>query len=65
LFIPQVIYEYGESRWNVDVGRGKLLIRLPDFSGNSTSSDLVTKEEKHSEEMLNLAYKVCLFILVG
>jgi hypothetical protein len=32
LIIPQVIYEHGEPWWN-DMDRGKLLIRLPEFSG--------------------------------
>jgi hypothetical protein len=36
LFIPQVIYEHGELRWN-DVGRGKFLISPAELSGDPTS----------------------------
>jgi hypothetical protein len=36
LLIPQVIYEHGEAWWN-DIGKGKLLIRQPELSGNPTS----------------------------
>jgi hypothetical protein len=35
LFIHQVIYEHGEPWWN-KMGRGKLLIRPPELSGNPT-----------------------------
>jgi hypothetical protein len=36
LFIPQVINEHREPWWN-DIDRGKLVIRPPQLSGNSTS----------------------------
>jgi hypothetical protein len=36
LFIPQLIYEYGEPWWN-DIGREILLILPPELSGNPTS----------------------------
>jgi hypothetical protein len=36
LFIPQVIYQHGELSWD-ELDRGKLLIRLPELSGNPTS----------------------------
>jgi hypothetical protein len=49
LFIPQVIYEYGEQWWN-DICRGILLIRLSELYGNPTSSHLVA-EEKLAKEM--------------
>jgi hypothetical protein len=35
LFIPQ-IYKHGELQW-IDIDRGKLLIRAPELSGNSTN----------------------------
>jgi hypothetical protein len=35
LFIPKVIYEYGEPWWN-DVDRGKLSICPPELPGNPT-----------------------------
>jgi hypothetical protein len=40
LFIPQVIYGYGEP-WLNDIDRGKLLICLTELSGNPASSHLV------------------------
>jgi hypothetical protein len=43
-----VIYEHGEP-WLNDVHRGKLLIRLPELSGNPASSRLVANQEKMSE----------------
>jgi hypothetical protein len=52
LFIPQVIYEHGETWWN-DIDRGKLL-RLPEISGNPMSSHLVAKQ-KLAKEIMNLA----------
>jgi hypothetical protein len=36
LFIPQMIYDHGEPWWN-DISRGRLLIHLPELSGNPTS----------------------------
>jgi hypothetical protein len=42
LFIPQVIYDNREQCWN-DICRGKLPIRLSEFSGNPTSSHQVAK----------------------
>jgi hypothetical protein len=36
LFIPQVIHEHREPWWN-DIDKGKLVIRPPQLSGNSTS----------------------------
>jgi hypothetical protein len=35
LFIPQVIYEYGEPWWDDNDGRGKLLARPPDALSQS------------------------------
>jgi hypothetical protein len=35
VFIPQLMYEHGEQRWN-DINRGKV-VRPPELSGNSTS----------------------------
>jgi hypothetical protein len=37
LFIPQVIYEYGEPRWK-DIDKEKLLIPPPGLSGNSKTT---------------------------
>jgi hypothetical protein len=48
LFILLVTYEHGELWWN-DIRRGKLLIRPPELSGNSTSSHLVVNEEELGE----------------
>jgi hypothetical protein len=60
LFIPEVIYEYGESLWNNDVDRGKLICPL-ELSGNIyQQSRLVAKQEKHGEEMLDFTYEVSL-----
>jgi hypothetical protein len=36
LFIPQVIYDYGEPRWNC-INRRKLLIHPPELFGSPTS----------------------------
>jgi hypothetical protein len=44
LFISQVIYEHGVTRWN-DIDSGKLLIRAPEPSVNSTSSHIEAKQE--------------------
>jgi hypothetical protein len=56
LFIPHMIYEHEEPWW-IDIDRGKLLIRPPELSGNSTSSNLVVKQEELAKEMMNLALK--------
>jgi hypothetical protein len=37
LFIPRMIYEYGEPWWN-DISMGRLLIRPPEISVNTTST---------------------------
>jgi hypothetical protein len=57
-FIPEVIYEYGESLWNNDVVRGKLICPLQ-LSGNLyQQSRLVAKQEERGEKMLDFAYEV-------
>jgi hypothetical protein len=43
-----VIYEHGELWWN-DIGRGKLLNRPPELSGNPTSKVIVAKQEELGE----------------
>jgi hypothetical protein len=48
LFIPQVIYEYGEPRWN-DMDSGKLN-NPPELCDNSTRSNLVAKQEGNGTE---------------
>jgi hypothetical protein len=60
LFIPQVIYEHGETWWN-DIDRGKILIRQPEFSGSPTSSHLVANQEELGKGNGELV--VSLFIL--
>jgi hypothetical protein len=45
-----VIYENGESWWNV-IDREKLLIRPPELSGKHTSH-LVVKQEELAKEMM-------------
>jgi hypothetical protein len=64
LFILQVIHEHGEPWW-CDIGRGKLLIRSPELSGNPTSSHLVAKQEELAKEMMNLAYETSLSYFEG
>jgi hypothetical protein len=39
LFIPQLLYEHVESKWN-DIDRGKILIHPPELCGSSTSSSV-------------------------
>jgi hypothetical protein len=55
LFIPHVIYEHGEPRWN-DIGRG-----TPDLSTTALwkfySYHLVGKQEELGEETMNLALR--------
>jgi hypothetical protein len=41
-------------------GQGKLLIRPPKLSGNSTSRHLVTKQGGMATEATNFAYEICL-----
>jgi hypothetical protein len=59
LFIPQVIHESEEPRWN-DIDKRKLLILPPELSENSTSSHVVAKLEEHGKEIaeffLSLSY---------
>jgi hypothetical protein len=57
LFISQVIYEHGVPRWN-DIDSGKLLIRAPEPSVNSTSSHVEAKQENMVKEMVNFAYEI-------
>jgi hypothetical protein len=57
-----VIYEYGEKWWN-DNGKGKFLIRPPQFSGNPISSHLVANQEELCEENYDLAFELSLFTL--
>jgi hypothetical protein len=40
-----VIFDNGEPYWN-DIGRGKLLVRPPELSGNFTRSHLVAKRDE-------------------
>jgi hypothetical protein len=54
LFITQVIHEHGEQCWN-DTDKGKLLIPLPELSGNPSSSHLVAKQGELVKEMVNFA----------
>jgi hypothetical protein len=56
LFIPQVIYEHGESLCN-DIDRGRLLIRPPELSDNHNSSHLVAKQEELAKEIMDLAVR--------
>jgi hypothetical protein len=56
LFIPKNIYEYGDPWWN-GIDKGKLLIRLPDLSGNHASSHLVAEQDELAKEVLNLALR--------
>jgi hypothetical protein len=55
-FIPQVIYEHKESRWN-DIDRGKLLIRPTELFANPTSRNL--------KGMMNVALRIFLFVLAS
>jgi hypothetical protein len=48
LIISQVTCGHGEPWWN-DTGKGKLLIRPPERSGNPTSSHLAEKQEELGE----------------
>jgi hypothetical protein len=64
LFIPQVIYEHGEP-WLNKVNKEKLLIRLPEPSGNHTSSHLVAKQEELAKEIINFALQSISFIILG
>jgi hypothetical protein len=54
IVISTVIYKHGKPWWN-DIGRGKLLIRSPELSGNPTSSHLLAKQEELGKEMVSLA----------
>jgi hypothetical protein len=44
LFILPVTYDRGESWWNDDVNRGKLLIHPPELSSNPEASGSKKKE---------------------
>jgi hypothetical protein len=58
LFIPQVIYEHGETWWNgIDSGR-PLQIRPPQLSGNPTNSQLATKQVELAKEIIDLTYEI-------
>jgi hypothetical protein len=52
----------GKPWWN-EVDRGKFLIRAPELCGNPTSSHLVARRRNLGKEMMNLPFKVSLFIL--
>jgi hypothetical protein len=52
--IPHVIYKQGEPRWN-DTDRREFLISPPEFSGKSTTSHLIAKQEELAKEIMNLA----------
>jgi hypothetical protein len=47
LFIPEVIYETGESQWN-DIDR-KLLVRPSQLSGSPTSSIVARRKNGRRE----------------
>jgi hypothetical protein len=59
LFIPQMIYEYGEPLWN-DMDRSKLLIRPPDLWQFYQQSYLVENQEEHGEGIVKFTYEVLL-----
>jgi hypothetical protein len=62
LFIPDVICEHGEPRWN-DIDRKKL-IHLPELSGNPTSRAINYQIRRNSaNEVMKLIFEVYLFIL--
>jgi hypothetical protein len=61
LFVPQVIYEYGEPRWN-EIDRRKLQIHPPDLCGNHTHN-LVAKQEELTKELMNFALQRISFVL--
>jgi hypothetical protein len=64
LFIPQVIYEHGEPRWN-DVNRRKLLTRPTDIFGNPTSSHLVaSRRNGRRNDEFGLAKHFCSYLQV-
>jgi hypothetical protein len=52
-FVPQVIYEYGQPRWNY-IGR-ELLICQPELSGNPTSSHPVANQGNLATKIMNPA----------
>jgi hypothetical protein len=64
LIILQVIYEHGEPRWN-DIDRLKLLISLPELSGNYTGRDIWQKAGGMGERNDNLPCEVFLFIVAS
>jgi hypothetical protein len=57
LFIPQVIYKYGEPWLDDDTGWEKLLTCPPEFSGNPTSRDIWDWVGGMDEEVRNLPCK--------
>jgi hypothetical protein len=63
LFIPQVIYEYGERWWN-SVDRWKFLIFPPEICGSSSSSHLVPSKRKGRREYWIWSWDIFVFILV-
>jgi hypothetical protein len=56
--------EGGEPQWD-NIDSRKPLIHPPEHSGNSTTSHLVTNQEDMVREMMNFAYEIISFILVG
>jgi hypothetical protein len=60
MFIPQIIYLYGETRWN-GIDRGKHLIRPPELSRNPTSSHLEANQKKLDEENYEFSFRNILF----
>jgi hypothetical protein len=60
LFIPQMVYEHGQPRWN-NIGRGQRMIRTPELSDNHISSHLVTKREELGEINDKFGLAKCFF----
>jgi hypothetical protein len=56
LFIPQVMYEHGESWWS-DINSGKLSIRPSELAVNPTNSHLVANQ-KELTKWLILPYEI-------
>jgi hypothetical protein len=63
LFIPHVIYVYGELWWN-DI-YGGTPDSSSDLSGNLFSSHLVAKQEEMAQEMIKFSLRSISLILEG
>jgi hypothetical protein len=55
LFIPRLIYEYGQQWWNDDVDKWKLPICPPELWQFYHLSNLVAKQDEMAKEIMNLA----------